>query len=231
MRQLAILLAPCLLASFSSQAADCHAESQRAKTALGSALILRDRDCQGADRSVTLLLEGKEGSAARALRLWSRSGEAALHGARFLDLERDGSPEVEVSGPCGAGPNCAREIYKLSEREDRLFRYYKGGYANVRMTKSYLVTSSRGSCCSWEYLAYRLPPPDRAVGEFAYSISIGSIDASDRPSCKIQRLRSKALELVRSPPSELLVFCKHYGVPYELVGSSKKPRKSRGSAP
>ena len=197
----------------SAQAAQCESSTTQASSSAGKTMKLTVKECQERDvREIAVSLSGPPAGSARVLRLQRRISDAPRGGAALRDVDGDGTPEVEVTGPCGAGPNCERQLFRLSQDARSMFRIYEGSYSDVRRIGQFVVTDSRSSCCSWEYLAYAMPPPGRALSHFQYSVSVGSIDDTQTAKCRIQRPDAKLrLRPVKSAPPELLPLCNHYG--------------------
>ena len=212
MRQgLALALSVFVLPS-TAIAEPCTIALKRTKLGETSSLLIRNEQCPNSDRRVVKVLIQSDTKVPRLIFRKTQSLSAApFGGGSFIDLETDGTPEVDITGECSA-PNCEHELYKLSEDQRSMYHYYRGGYFSVTRTPNFLVTSSYGSYSSWEYLAYDPSPQKFPIENFRYSVHISSAGDSNRLTCKISEPLSRGrLQLVVPPLEELLGFCRHYG--------------------
>jgi hypothetical protein len=219
-----------LLVSLLSLAAHCQerdpAEISHFSLGNGKTIHLETRECS--DKGERLFVVSVKSSSRPAVILKSVSQsclDSPTGYATFENLEKDGSAYIRIIGSCGNGASCESDLYKVSSKGTSILHYYSGGTGAFQRVGKYLVTDSRGGCCSWEYLAYDLTATHSyPIGhEFQYSIYIEAIESTTagevlKSKCEISRMNAaKKLAIVDAPPRELLRFCEHYGKKYVLT--------------
>ncbi len=209
---------------------ECRPREQRVTQADGSRLRLAVRcDAAGADGTVSparyeVAIAAPGGSRFQpALTLGTDAMEEPLRDVDLIDIDQDGFFEVEARGMCGAGPNCLGDLYRQDPATGKLFHFFSGGYADLRVLDGHLVESGRASCCAWEYHAWPLggPPRLRDYDNMALMITIGADIASedgDAPArCTFSRRNGDNWRVVAPPGAAWLALCEVYGDDYHLV--------------
>ncbi|MCD9028950.1 hypothetical protein LDO26_12105 [Luteimonas sp. BDR2-5] len=138
----------------------------------------------------------------------------------FIDLDNDGIQEVQVTGTCGAGPNCEGTLYRLDPASGRLSHFFSGAWADIRILDGHLVEAGRASCCAWEYHAWPLlPGPQPQVADaMAFIISVGWLGNEDEADCRFRRATPDGSgEVIAPPNAQWLPICELYGSDYHLA--------------
>lgn len=224
------IIATVLIFTSTSVLAECYVERSQQSNADGSAIRMKQKQCEDSDER-TILIQLKQPDSplyTTALTRKQSVAEAATGGGRLRDVDGDGIFEYEEIGPCGAGPNCEGWIFKMQKNRRHMYLFFHGGYADFRRVSSYLVTSERASCCSWEHNLYKQPSVERTIKEsdLLYSIAVGSVDVADssRTPCLVSK-RVRGNWVTRAiPDKNLLVLCEVYGPDYIV----NPPRKVEG---
>ncbi|MGS1080197.1 hypothetical protein [Pseudoxanthomonas beigongshangi] len=217
----------------------CRPREQVVTQADGSRLRLAVRcDAAGADGTVSparyeVAIAAAGGSRFQpALMLGTDAMEEPLRDVDLVDIDQDGFFEVEARGMCGAGPNCLGDLYRQDPATGKLFHFFSGGYADLRVVDDHLIESGRASCCAWEHHAWPLggPPRLRDYDNMALMITIGADIASedeDAPArCTFRRGNGDNLQVVAPPNAAWLALCEVYGDGYHLV----TPEEARADA-
>ncbi len=151
-------------------------------------------------------------------------GEAEIRYVGFVDLDDDGIQEVQVTGMCGAGPNCEGTLYRLDPASGRLSHFFSGAWADIRILDGHLVEAGRASCCAWEYHAWPLlpGPPLRVADAMAFAVSVGWMggddEDEDRADCRFHSAAPDgAGEIIAPPNAQWLPICELYGSDYHLA--------------
>ncbi|WP_136412653.1 hypothetical protein [Luteimonas yindakuii] len=201
-----------------AQGIDC-VSTDEATNRDGSTLRIR-RDCNDA---VEVAWAAPGSSRFRVvLRDPSPDPEERARSVAFIDLDEDGIHEVEATGMCGAGPNCAGIVYRLDPASGTFHEFFAGGYAELSILDGHVIEAGRASCCAWEFHAWPiLPgPPPRAADVMALRIVVGMDGEHDTADCTFSRPRQSGdgfdEELVLPPGDAWLKICEHYGADYRV---------------
>ncbi len=149
-------------------------------------------------------------------------GDEDMRSAGFSAPDANGYAQLNVLGFCGAGPNCAHDLYRYDPQSKVLYNYFSGAYADLIYFDGHLVESGRASCCSWEYRAHKLRREGarELVGDayFAFSVSVNLEDDKKPANCGFYELtEGNVFDRLIAPPSrKWLEFCELYG-PYRLL--------------
>ena len=222
---LALLCAPLWVGSAWAKRG-CNVTESTEENRDGSTLVLRESLCENRGvREFDVLVRDVNGGEPRSLlEVVQQLAEAPNGSASFLDLDADGVFEVQITGSCGAGPNCEATIYKLAADGATMQPFFRGGYAMVRILDGYLVEGGRASCCAWEFHAYRVEPVATEIDPESYELRIdvsaeGGDDGSEPDvRCGFYRRRGEEWQLVEPPAKAWLEFCEQYGEKYEVEG-------------
>lgn len=227
-----LLLSLCVVspAFAGADGGECQPREQVVTQADGSRLRLAVRcDAAGADGTVSparyeVAIAAPGGSRFQpALTLGTDAMEEPLRDVDLVDIDQDGFFEVETRGMCGAGPNCLGDLYRRDPATGKLFHFFSGGYADLRVVDGHLVESGRASCCAWEYHAWPLggPPRLRDYDNMTLMITIGADIASedeDAPArCTFSQRNGDNWQVVAPPGAAWLALCEAYGDGYHLV--------------
>ncbi|MHC9084768.1 hypothetical protein ACYX7E_06970 [Luteimonas sp. RIT-PG2_3] len=150
------------------------------------------------------------------------SDDDEIRAVDFSDLEGDGMHEVEVTGICGAGPNCAGTLYKLDPDTGTLYPFFDGAWSGIQVIDGHVVEGGRASCCAWEYHAWPLLPGHRprVSKTMAFRVSVGSSIDPEREdvSCRFTRPVADGDDVLISPPNaRWLQLCTVYSEDYHLA--------------
>ena len=215
----------CCLCCLNVWAAQCEHHREQVQNRDGSVLLSHSVLCPETNRQYTdILFMAQPGQKPKRLQRIDHSSSEGWFSVSFRDLEGDGFFEVEQRGSCGAGPNCEGSIDKLDRQRQRLYRYFNGGYADLRYQNGYLIESGRASCCSWEHHLYRSQGKKYPIESMDYQINVGmlwsesaSASGDDRADCAITRLKPNGQrQLVTHPPAWMAKLCEVYGPDYTL---------------
>ena len=141
----------------------------------------------------------------------------------FIDLDEDGIHEIEATGMCGAGPNCAGIVYRLDAASGTFYEFFAGAYAGLSILDGHVVEAGRASCCAWEFHAWPiLPgPPPHAADVMALRIVVAMDGEDDTADCTFLRqnhdVDGVSEEVVLPPGDAWLKICGHYGPDYRLA--------------
>ncbi len=153
--------------------------------------------------------------------------------ADLVDLDQDGMHEVEVRGMCGAGPNCEGDVYRIDPATRTLQHFFSGGYYELQFIDGWLVQAGRSSCCSWNYLMWKLDAVrSLPLGDGNQDLraqvdgSGATYDEDGRGDAQCTFLRESGdNRVVVAPPSPGLedMICRHYGEAYRLTPPDTTP--------
>lgn len=231
------LPAGALLAAAAADAAACGGAPLEQRNQDGSRLRLQvvcldDRN-PDADFARILVDYAAPGSSAfvRRLDLDEGADGEPLRGADLVDIDQDGIHEVEVRGPCGAGPNCLGALYRLDPASGRIGLFFSGGYAELQVIDGHLVEAGRASCCSWEFHAGRLDGRPHVLdgGNMDLLATVGMApgaeDGGESLACAFERRDGDHWTPVAPPGEAWLRLCAWYDAPYHVV----TPDQARGA--
>ncbi|MDM0045547.1 hypothetical protein QTH91_13725 [Variovorax dokdonensis] len=85
--------------------------------------------------------------------LTKANNETPFANYALIDIENDGTPEVEFTGACDKA--CYHEIYKYSNGSYRLA--FKRWYSEITVENGYYLVSERGGCCTEEIHIFSTP--------------------------------------------------------------------------
>jgi hypothetical protein len=211
--------------------AQCNVSTKLARNRDGSELRLVVKHCEGErQRVLTALYRHRSSEKYRnVLKLLQDADEAPTGGGTLRDLDGDGLYEVEVSGMCGAGPNCEGSIYRLTPDRARMFLFFSGGYAKLISLDNYLIESGRASCCSWEHRVYHLRSPLQQVqkSDVLYRIVVGIqvlTEADHEATCTFIDSENR---VVLPSDQSLMHLCHIYGPDYVLAQPDPEPVQGR----
>jgi hypothetical protein len=200
--------------------AECRIEHSQQRNTDGSAIRIRQKQCEDSDvRAIRVQLKPAGSTQYTTVLRHTQSVEdAGTGGGRLRDIDGDGVFEYEEIGACGTGPNCEGWIFKIKKDQRSMYLFFHDGYADFRRMSNYYVTSVRASCCSWEHHVYIEPQAERSIGErdFLYSItadSTGENRANGTPCYVSKRIRGKWVSSA-IPDKRLLELCEIYGTSY-----------------
>ena len=141
-------------------------------------------------------------------------------GGQLQDIDGDGLLEYVELESCGAGPNCARQIFKIDAQKLRADRFFKGSFSSFHRIDDLYVSSGRASCCSWEHLIYNSPGPEHAISDrnLMYRITVKAplSDHGSVAQCLISRPLMDAWEQTTLDHPNLIQLCETYGDKYVL---------------
>ena len=153
--------------------------------------------------------------------------------ADLVDLDQDGMHEVEVRGMCGAGPNCEGDVYRIDPATRTLQHFFSGGYYELQFIDGWLVQAGRSSCCSWNYLMWKLDAVrSLPLGDGNQDLraqvdgSGATYDEDGRGDAQCTFLQESGdNRVVVAPPSPGLedMICRHYGEAYRLTPPDTTP--------
>ncbi|WP_344758644.1 hypothetical protein [Luteimonas lutimaris] len=155
-------------------------------------------------------------------------GEYALTGgARIIDLGDDGMHEIEVTGSCGAGPNCEGDVYAVDPDAGKLVHLFSGGYSELFTRDGWLVESGRASCCAWEYHLWNLGGNHTLpLGEYDtmdLMVKVGAIMDEEGFDCVFLRGSGDNWQAVAPPSPALETLCEVYDKDYRLKPPDPTP--------
>ena len=128
----------------------------RAENRDGSVLTVRT-ECPTLElRHYVAVLTCDAGRICDRLQVEQEAASNRMGHADLVDLDQDGMHEVEVRGMCGAGPNCEGDVYRIDPATRTLQHFFSGGYYELQFIDGWLVQAGRSSCCSWNYLMWKL---------------------------------------------------------------------------
>lgn len=202
----------------------------------GKTVYIETRECSEKDERLFIVTVESASEAPVILKSISQSCFESLHGnAQFIHLEKDGAAYIRITGSCGNGASCESDVYKVPPEGMAILHYFSGYTGEFQRVGKYLVTDSRGGCCSWEYFAYDLTVKHSyPIGEkYDYSIHVRAVESTEegavlKSECTISNVNAvNKLIINNSPPSELLKFCEHYGGNYVLAKAKRKHRNKQ----
>lgn len=235
MRRFAVALFFCALAPCAgAQDAVCEpVEPARAENRDGSVLTVRT-DCPspGLRRHIAELT-CDAGHSCDRLEFDQETAYTPMGNAGLVDVDGDGLHEVEIRGACGAGPNCEGDIYRIDPATRTLQHFFSGGYYELQFLDGWLVQAGRSSCCSWNYLLWKLDavhslPLDDGNRHLRAQVdgSGSTYDEDGRGDAQCTFLRESGdNRVVVAPPSPGLedMICRHYGEAYRLTPPDTTP--------
>ena len=140
-----------------AQEAVCEpVEPARVENRDGSMLTVRTECPSPALRRHVATLTCEAGRLCDRLELTQEVAYNRMGHVDLVDLDQDGMYEVEVRGMCGAGPNCEGDVYRIDPATRTLQHFFSGGYYELQFIDGWLVQAGRSSCCSWNYLMWKL---------------------------------------------------------------------------
>lgn len=186
----------------------------------GSVLSLAT-ECPTPDlRRHVVTLDCADGRRCDRLTLEQPGEYAPTGGARIIDLGDDSMHAVEVSGSCGAGPNCEGDVYAVDPDAGKLVHLFSGCYSELFARDGWLVESGRASCCAWEYHLWKLEG-DHALPIGGYEgmdlmVKVGAIMDEAGFDCVFLRGNGDNRHSVAPPSPGLESLCERYGGDYRL---------------
>ena len=190
----------------------------------GSVLSVRTECPDEGTRLFVIELQCPGGATCDRLEVEQSVEESSTGSASVRDLAGDGRYMVEVRGSCGAGPNCAGDLYGVSTGGHSLMHFFSGGYADISVRDGWLVESGRASCCSWEFHMWKL---DAARGQplqydnmdlmAQVGVLFGEGGVDERFDCRFTRSNGDSIRVVEPPSDALEERCPIYGDDYVLA--------------
>ncbi|KRA54939.1 hypothetical protein ASD77_10290 [Pseudoxanthomonas sp. Root65] len=235
MRRFAVALFFCALAPCAgAQDAVCEpVEPARVENRDGSVLTVRTECPSPGLRRHIAELTCDAGHSCDRLEVDQETAYTPMGNAGLVDVDGDGLHEVEIRGACGAGPNCEGDIYRIDPATRTLQHFFSGGYYELQFIDGWLVQAGRSSCCSWNYLMWKLDavhslPLDDGNRHLRAQVdgSGATYDEDGRGDAQCTFLRESGdNRVVVAPPSPGLedMICRHYGEAYRLTPPDTTP--------
>ena len=233
--RVAVALCCCLLSACAwAQDAVCEpVDPVRAENRDGSVLTVRT-ECPTLElRHYVAVLTCDAGRICDRLQVEQEAASNRMGHADLVDLDQDGMHEVEVRGMCGAGPNCEGDVYRIDPATRTQHHFFSGGYYELQFIDGWLVQAGRSSCCSWNYLMWKLDAVrSLPLGDGNQDLraqvdgSGATYDEDGRGDAQCTFLRESGdNRVVVAPPSPGLedMICRHYGEAYRLTPPDTTP--------
>ena len=217
-----------------AQEAVCEpAEPARVENRDGSVLTVRTECPSPALRRHIVELACDAARTCDRLEIDQETTYTPMGNASLVDLDGDGLHEIEILGACGAGPNCEGDVYRVDPATRTLQHFFSGGYYELQFIDGWLVQAGRSSCCSWNYLMWKLDAVrSLPLGDGNQDLR-AQVDGSDatydedgRGDAQCTFLRESGdNRVVVAPPSPGLedMICRHYGEAYRLTPPDTTP--------
>lgn len=213
------------------QAQACEpVKSESARNRDGSVLSVHTECASEATRLFVIELKNVDGNPGDRLQIEQPVDESPTGGASLRDLAGDGTHVVEVRGSCGAGPNCAGDLYAVSADGRSLTHFFSGGYADLSVRDGWLVESGRASCCSWEFHLWKLDTAHDLPLQYdnmdlmaQVGMLFGDGGDEDRFDCRFSRPGGDSARVVAPPSAALEALCTVYGEDYVLAPPDPLP--------
>lgn len=223
-----VLLLMVSITPFQVQAEDHTCEPwpvERVQNRDGSALTIA-AECPGSNlRRYTIDLYCADNQHCDRLQGEHHTGAPTGDGAAFVDLDDDGMYEVEIIGACGAGPDCASDIYRTDEAATGLVHFFSGSRAELLLRDGWLLASGRINCCAWQFHAWKLDAPHTLPLQYDnmdMTVDVGTPFGEGEFDCVFLQRHGDDWRKVAPPSPSLETLCAVYGGDYRLAPPDKK---------